>query len=64
MDQPLDPGHQLDKGSVVGDTDYATGNAVSGLIFGGHLFPGIGRELLEPQRHPFLLGHVLEHLER
>src|SRR5579863_8798732 len=62
VDEALDALLEFDESSVIGDTDDAAGNVRADRITMLGIEPGIGRELLEAQRHALLVFIVFENL--
>ncbi len=62
VDQPLDPLLQLHEGAVVGEADDLALDAAAGGIANRRGAPGIGLELLVPERDALGLPVELQHL--
>src|SRR4029077_16812524 len=55
VDEPFDPGLQLDKGAVVGNVGHAAAELGAGRVLEIHTLPRIGLELLHAEREAWRL---------
>src|SRR5439155_25660586 len=61
VDQALDAGLYFDEGAVVGDAHHAADNAAAGGETISQGFPGVRRELADPERNALFFPVELEH---